>query len=164
MKTLYLIRHAKSSWDDPSLEDFDRPLNTRGKRDATKMGKRLKKLKIMPDLVVSSSAKRAAKTAKKIGREIGYPVEDIQFINTLYHASANELLQVVQHTSSSVIHLMLLGHNPGLTDFANALCQDEINNIVTSGVYTLQFEIEDWKQIRLNKKGNLLFYDYPKKQ
>lgn len=164
MKTLYLIRHAKSSWDDLSLEDFERPLNTRGKQDAPKMGKRLKKLKIMPDLVVSSPAKRAAKTAKKITKEIGYAAEDIAFIDNLYHASMNDLLHIVQNIPSSVDNLMLFGHNPGLTDFANAVCENDIDNIVTAGVYTLQFEVNDWNQIKFNKKGKLLFYDYPKKQ
>lgn len=164
MKILYLVRHAKSSWDDPSLEDFDRPLNKRGKSDASKMGKRLKKLRIMPDLVVSSPAKRAAKTAQKIAKEIDYPVKKITFKDALYHASSSELLRVIQHTSASVNNLMLFGHNPGLTDFANGLCEDEIDNIVTTGIYALQFEVEDWQQIKLNKKGELLFYDYPKKE
>lgn len=163
MKTLYLIRHAKSSWDDPALKDFNRPLNTRGKRDAPKMGKRLKKLKILPDLIVSSPAKRAAKTAIHIAKEIDYPVERISFIEGLYHASSMDLLRIVQNTPSYIKSLILFGHNPGLTDFANGLCENKVDNIVTTGVYALQFEVEDWKQVKLHKKGKLLFYDYPKK-
>lgn len=163
MKRLYLIRHAKSSWDDPSLPDFDRPLNARGKKDAPKMGKRLKKRGLVPDLIVSSTAKRASKTALALADTLHYDSKHIQWRDELYHASPSEILNVVQKTADDVHTLFLFGHNPGLTDFANRICKTSIDNIVTCGVYALQLDVESWKKVNPDRKAGLLFYDFPKK-
>ncbi|MDF9795917.1 phosphohistidine phosphatase [Catalinimonas alkaloidigena] len=163
MKTLLLIRHAKSSWDDPTLDDFDRPLNKRGKNDAPKMGKRLKKKKIHPDLMVSSTAKRAKKTALAIAGALDYPEKHIQWRDELYHAAPETALKVMQRIDNKVEQLFLFGHNPGLTDFANLLCSTYTDNIVTTGIYALQLDITSWQDAQLNQKAKLLFYDYPKK-
>ncbi len=164
MKILYLVRHAKSSWDDPSLDDFDRPLNKRGKEDAPTMGKRLKGLEILPDLIISSPAARAAKTANKIAKQLGYSKKKISWLDSLYHASSQELLRIVQSTSPAVEMLMLFGHNPGLTDFANGLGDEKVENIATTGVYALQLEVNDWQQVKANHQAKVLFYEYPKKK
>src|SRR6478609_6616404 len=116
MKTLYLVRHAKSSWDDIDLSDFDRPLNDRGKKDAPKMGKRLKERDIFPDVMLSSPAKRALETCKAIAKALSFPEEKITTDKRLYHASEDQLLKVVQglkdrHDNVEVI--MIFGHNPG---------------------------------------------------
>ncbi len=163
MKTLYLVRHAKSSWNDASLADFDRPLNSRGERDAPVMGQRLKENRILPDLLISSPARRAILTARAIAEALDYPSETIRALDVLYHASPPTLLQVVQDTLPSAKSLMLVGHNPGLTAFANVLCAEGVDNIVTTGVYALQWKTESWQEIRTNQEARLLFYDYPKR-
>lgn len=164
MKKLYLIRHAKSSWDDPSLPDFDRPLNDRGARDAPRMGKRLRKQGIAPDLMVSSTAVRASKTALAIADVIRYPPTRIRMQDELYHASPSEILHEVQKTADDVQTLFLFGHNPGLTDFASRIGKTSIDNIVTCGVYALQLDVKRWKEVKLDGKAKLLFYDYPKRK
>ncbi len=164
MKKLYLIRHAKSSWDNPSLDDFDRPLNGRGEKDAPKMGKRLKKNGVVPDLIISSTALRAYKTALVIANEVNYEQERIFPLDELYHASPDMMLEVLQHTADNIQSLFLFGHNPGLTDFANRLSTTHIDNIVTCGVYALQWDVSAWKDVQLDGKAKLLFYDYPKKE
>ena len=111
MKKLYLVRHAKSSWKDPSLDDIDRPLNKRGKRDAPFMGKLLRKEGVKPDLIITSPAKRAFFTAKTIANEIDYSKKDIVKSNLVYLTSTNELLEVINDISQEVKTAMLFGHN-----------------------------------------------------
>ena len=164
MKKLYLIRHAKSSWKDNSLQDFDRPLNKRGKRDAPEMGRRLQDRSEFPDLILSSSAVRAAKTARAVAKEIGYPKKKIDFRDELYHASAKGMLDLVRQTHNEVQVLFLFGHNPGLNDFANQLCSQTIDNIVTCGIYALECPIQRWEELRLDSLAELLYYDFPKKE
>ena len=164
MKTLYLIRHAKSSWDDIDLSDIDRPLNDRGKKDAPKMGKRLKERDIFPDVMLSSPAKRALETCKVIAKALGFPEESIRTDKRLYHASEDLLLKVVQeikdrHDTEEVI--MIFGHNPGLTDFANSLLSETIDNIPTCGVVASTVHATSWKETAFGG-GELIFFDFPK--
>ncbi|MFP4093468.1 MAG: SixA phosphatase family protein [Cyclobacteriaceae bacterium] len=162
MKTLYLVRHAKSSWKDSSLPDFDRPLNQRGKKDAPEMGERLFNRGISPDLVISSTAKRAAHTASIMAEKLSFPAKAMRFYDELYHANADTLLQLVRNTDASVEKLMLFGHNPGLTEFANLISSRKIDNIVTCGVYALQLPVEQWRDFRGQGRTHFLFYDFPK--
>jgi len=147
MKLLTLIRHAKSSWDDPMLTDRDRPLNKRGKRDAPTMGKRLAQRGAQPDAIVSSPAVRARETAEAIAREIAYPREAIQFDERLYGADPFEWLQVVQGLDDSLERVMCLGHNPGLTDFVNTLSPRPIDNVPTCGVVAMRFDVNEWRRV-----------------
>lgn len=163
MKTLYLVRHAKSSWDNPALRDFDRPLNDRGKNDAPRMGKRLRKRGILPDFIISSSAKRARSTAKRIAEALGYPEKEIQLTETLYHAEPEVILSVIHRLPDSCNSVMLVGHNPGLTDFANQYIDVRIDNMPTCGVVAAQFDVRSWKDVG-EAQGSLLFFDYPKQQ
>jgi phosphohistidine phosphatase len=163
MKRLFLVRHAKSSWDDPSLDDIDRPLNNRGKRNAPEMGIRLRKQGIIPDLLISSPANRAHTTAKRISEEIGYPKKKIQIEDRLYHGSSNSMLSVIHSQNNTINSVMLFGHNPGFTDFANMLCGINIYNIPTAGIVAIDFSIDDWSEVSYNT-GELVFFDYPKKQ
>jgi phosphohistidine phosphatase len=162
MKTLYLIRHAKSSWEDITLNDFDRPLNDRGKKDAPLMGHVLKQQQILPDLMLSSPAKRAYSTGKKIAKAIGYSKKDIQTDKKIYHAEPNQILAIIQLLPESEHAVMLIGHNPGLTDLSNLLCRKHIDNIPTCGVVCIEFDVEKWNQI-IPESGKFIFFDYPKK-
>ncbi len=126
MKRLYLIRHAKSSWDDPSLDDFDRPLSKRGKHDAPLMGKLLKQKNIIPDLILSSPAKRAKKTAKKIAKELGKA--NIVYLDELYDASSQDLLADIKKISDTYTTVFLIAHNPRLNMLAYDLV-DFLQNV-----------------------------------
>ena len=162
MKRLFLVRHAKSSWEDPSLDDIDRPLNERGKRNAPEMGIRLRKQGIIPDLLISSPAKRALSTAKKISQEIGYPKKNIQIDDRLYHGSSNSMITLIKSIQGKINSIMIFGHNPGFTDFANMLCGINIYNIPTAGIVAIDFSTDDWSEVDFNT-GELVFFDYPKK-
>ena len=162
MKRLYLVRHAKSSWKDPELDDFDRPLNKRGKRDAPFMGQRLREANVRPDLIISSPAKRAAKTAKIIAAQIEYPLKKIKWTESLYAAGALTLLGILREIGDSVEQAMLVGHNPGLTLLAELLTSEAIDNIPTSGVFTVDLDLGSWTQTG-EGSGIPVFFDYPKK-
>ncbi|TRX56246.1 histidine phosphatase family protein [Fulvivirga sp. M361] len=163
MKTLYLVRHAKSSWNFPELPDDKRPLNKRGKRSAPVMGERLLKRQVLPDLLLSSPAKRALDTSIIIADVIGYPEKRIQTDSGIYHAASHLLLNIVRKTNDSINSLMMFGHNPGFTDFANRLANTDIWNIPTCGVFACVFHTEHWSNVDFGK-GEVLFYDYPKRK
>lgn len=165
MKTLYVIRHAKSSWTNTELSDFERPLNDRGKRDAPRMGKRLKEKDIHPDFVISSPAKRAISTAKRICEELGFNKDHIKTDRRLYHAEDSVMLSVLQETKNKFDKVVMVGHNPGLTDFVTSLMNEgsfrDIHNVPTAGVAAFSFDVDDWKAIKW-ETGTLLFFDFPK--
>ena len=163
MKTLYLVRHAKSSWKYPNLDDFERPLNKRGRKSAPFMGTILKKLKVAPDLIVSSPANRAAMTARIIADKISYPLEKICFSESIYEFSANALIDVIKHLDNAVNKAMLVGHNPALTELANYIGDEAISNIPTAGVFCAELDISSWAKIG-NRYGKLTFFEFPKKQ
>ena len=161
MPVLYLIRHAKSSWKQPELEDSKRPLNNRGERDANEMARRLKLQNILPDFIISSPALRARKTAEIIGSELEYKENEIKYDWELFHASTNTLLNILKKVSPRFRVVFLIGHNPGLTYMANSLGNLEIMNIPTTGIVVLEFN-ELWSEIEFGS-GKLLSFDYPKK-
>jgi phosphohistidine phosphatase len=163
MKTLTLVRHAKSSWRDTSLSDRQRPLNKRGERDAPKMGKRIAEHGIRPSLIISSPATRAWSTAKVVAAKISYPVEFLQREDGLYLASLDEILDVIVAQDNGFNHLMVVGHNPGMTDVANFLSPGLTHNLPTAGVVSVQIEQDDWNLYE-RPKTELLVYDYPKKK
>ena len=162
MKRLYLIRHAKSSWKDVDLADIDRPLNKRGERDAPFMGELLKKLQAKPDLIISSPAKRARKTAAIIARQIGYPGDKILIEDSIYALCVPTILNVINDIDDSQDEVMIFGHNPDFTALANYLTNSEVANIPTCGIFCVDFDIQSWKEV---KKGNgsVSFFEYPKK-
>lgn len=162
MKTLTLVRHAKSSWKDSRLKDRERPLNKRGERDAPRMGQRIEAAGIRPSLILSSPAERAWVTAKIVADAIGYPIEFLQREEELYLASLDDLLDVVAAQDPGFNNLMVVGHNPGLTEFANFLSPGVTNNVPTAGVVSVSFEADDW-QLYDRPAIELLLYDYPKR-
>ncbi len=162
MKNLYLVRHAKSSWNNAQLRDFDRPLNNRGKRDAPFMGKLMKEKGIKPDLIFSSPAKRAYNTAEYFADELIYSKEKIIKDNNLYEASVTDILKVLLIVEDGIETLMLFGHNPGLTDFSNFISDKQIENIPTTAVVSLILQVKRWKELDANT-CTFNFFEYPKK-
>ncbi len=162
MKTLTLVRHAKSSWKDGSLGDRERPLNKRGERDAPRMGRFVAESGIRPSQIISSPAVRAWTTARIFAQKLGYPIEFLQREDGLYLASLDNLLDVVATQDAGFNSLMLFGHNPGLTDFANYLVPGLTNNLPTSGAVSVNLECDDW-MLYDRPKTELVLYDYPKK-
>ena len=126
------------------------------------MGQRIAKAGIRPSLIISSPAVRAWTTARVVAQEIGYPVEFLQREDDLYLASLDNLLDIVCSQEDEFNNLMVVGHNPGLTDFANYLSPDLTSNLPTAGVVSVRLESEDWKLYE-RPKAELLVYDYPKK-
>ena len=163
MKTLTIFRHAKSSWDFPDLTDHDRPLNKRGERDAPVMAERLQTAGIRPSLILSSPAVRAWRTARIVARQIGYPVEFLQREPGLYHAGVNKLLDVIAVQDDGFNNIVIVGHNPGLTDLANELEPGLTSNIPTAGFAALQIETDDW-DLRRRGSVKLMAFEYPKKK
>jgi phosphohistidine phosphatase len=161
MKQLILLRHAKSSWKNPSLTDFARPLNKRGRQNAPLMGRRLAARNCQPQRMLCSPAKRAAKTARLVAAELGYDKRRIDYEPRIYEADAVTLLELVRSLDEAFSDVVLVGHNPGLTDLANLLADAGIDNIVTSGAVGILFPVNTWQEIDI-RSGTLQFYDSPK--
>lgn len=158
-----MIRHAKSSWANPLQSDFERPLNDRGERDAPAMGKHLGKLGLKPDLIIASTAKRAAQTAKKIAASIGYDEAAIQWQDKLYHCIPAVFEEVIYEIDDSLGQVFIVAHNPGITDFVNQLAPDfSIDNMPTCGVAAARFDAESWSDFNQHNKKVILF-EYPRK-
>ena len=143
-KELFLFRHAKSSWDDPTISDHDRPLNERGYRNAPEMGRRLSDRGVSPDVLISSTALRACTTAEIMAGSINFPKDQIVFDRTLYHASATELQEYIGGLDDSHFSVMLFGHNPGMTSLVSHLYGLALDNLPTCGVVYLKFSAESW--------------------
>jgi phosphohistidine phosphatase len=161
MKTLLLVRHAKSSWDNSQLPDFERPLNDRGKTDAPLMAKRIKDEKIKIDRFVSSPAKRAKKTASFFMDEYDVKEKNLVLLPSLYEASVNNFYDAVEGMNDKDDTVALFSHNPGITDFVNRLSDKQIDNMPTCGVFALSIKTKKWKDFRKAEK-EFLFFDYPK--
>lgn len=161
MKTLILVRHAKSSWDDASISDFDRPLNDRGKKDAPEMAERLKDKGLKIDVFVSSPAKRARRTARIFAKEFGVEKEDIKLVEDLYMASPSVFSVVVEGLDDEANTVALFSHNPGITEFASSLTNVRIDNMPTCSVFAVQANTDKWSEFEAAEKS-FLFFDYPK--
>jgi phosphohistidine phosphatase len=161
MKTLILVRHAKSSWDEAGLSDTERPLNERGKKDAPEMAKRLRKRGLTIDGFVSSPAERTFRTARYFVKEFESKKEDIQLEKTLYGALPAQFNNVVTALKDKWQTAALFSHNPGITAYANTLTSVSTDNIPTCGVFAVQAAVESWKDFAKAEK-RFLFYDYPK--
>lgn len=146
VKTLFLVRHAKSSRGDPTLPDRERPLDDRGRRDAPSMGKRLAKRDVKPELIVSSPALRALTTAQLVADEIGYARGDIVVDDRLYASSASNLLAVIRALDKKLDRVMLFGHNPEFTDLAHRL-SSEIIDMPTCAVAEFRFDTKAWSDV-----------------
>ncbi|MEI6056496.1 MAG: histidine phosphatase family protein [Lentisphaerota bacterium] len=162
MLKLFLLRHAKSSWDDVALNDFDRPLNKRGVKDAPLMGKYFSKDYNKPQLIISSPARRARETAELFAESIDYKIDKILFDKHIYEATLEDLVSIVLKIEDSYEKVMIVGHNPAFTELANYLAEKAtIDNIPTCGIFALEFKVKSWRKID-RKSGALLSFDYPK--
>jgi phosphohistidine phosphatase len=162
LKRLTLLRHAKSSWDNPGLGDFERPLNKRGQRDAPLMGRYLADQGILFDLLMVSPATRARMTAEVIAEQLEIDRERLTFNGQIYQATVNELVALLRTIADDQQNVLLVGHNPGITDLANFLVDGQLENIPTCGLFSVELPIQSWQQLD-RASARLLFYDYPKK-
>ncbi len=161
MKTLVIVRHAKSSWSSPGLTDFERPLNDRGKEDAPKMAQKLLDKKIKIDFFISSPAKRAQKTAKLFMEVYDEQKKNLALVPSLYEASQKDFYNTIENVDSNFESIAVFSHNPGITDFVNSLTEYKIDNVPTCGVFVVAIKIKDWKDFKDSTK-ELLFFDFPK--
>jgi phosphohistidine phosphatase len=161
MKTLLVVRHAKSSWDRIDQPDIERPLNDRGKKDAPDMAQRLKEKNIKIDLFVSSPAKRAKKTARLFAEEYKVDKEDILIQEDLYEPALNNFYNVVAALSDKEDVVALFSHNPGITEFVNSLTNVRIDDMPTCGIFAVSAPINTWQEFKEAEK-QFLFFDYPK--
>jgi phosphohistidine phosphatase len=161
MKTLYLIGHAKSSWAFQQLDDFNRPLGLKGRKDVRKMAQFAARHIPAPELIISSSASRAFYTALFMADEWEYEEEKIALEPALYHADEEETLEVIREYGAEQSIIAIVGHNPGLTDVYNILTGDHLDNLPTSGIASIAFNIDEWDEIGL-KPGEKKFIYTPK--
>jgi len=161
-KTLILVRHAKSSWKDTTLNDIQRPLNKRGNKDAPKMGQYMAEHKIQPEVIFSSPGLRALTTARLISVKIDIQPTDIKIVDRIYTFDSKELLAVIKALKNKFDKVMIVGHNPAITELVNYLSGSKIDNVPTCGLAVLTFPIDSWKKVSKNK-ANLDSFDYPKK-
>ncbi|MDB5196094.1 MAG: phosphohistidine phosphatase [Flaviaesturariibacter sp.] len=161
MKTLILVRHAKSSWDDITQKDFDRPLNDRGKKEAPEMAKRLKEKGIKPDLIVSSPAKRAKKTARLFAEEFHISKDDITLVEGLYEPSLASFQTTVSNLPDGSDTVAIFSHNPAITEFVNTLSNVHVDDMPTCGVFAVSIDTTTWTNYAASE-AKFLFFDYPK--
>jgi phosphohistidine phosphatase len=146
MKRLLLIRHAKSSWSDFSIKDFDRPLNDRGKKDAPVMAKRMLDKGVSIDAFISSPALRAKKTAEAFAKAYKVPKDSILFFEELYLAGPTAFFDVISKTSESFQTIAVFSHNQGITDFANLLTDTRVDELPTCGIFAVRSAADHWNE------------------
>ena len=162
MKTLIIIRHAKSSWADIGEKDFDRPLNERGKKDAPEMAEKLLASKIKIDAFVSSPAKRARKTCKYFMEVYNKEKKDMVLLEELYNAPVSVFYDVTKNLKNDFNSVALFSHNPGISAFVNTLCKSvDIDEMPTCAAFAVEVSTDDWSNFEIAEK-RFLFFKYPK--
>lgn len=161
MKRVLFIRHAKSSWEDGSLDDFERPLNDRGKRNAPEMAKRLLDREIQVDQLISSPALRAYTTAILFAKELGIAPDQIRLFNELYLPSAHTIGECVAMASDDADTIAIFSHNPGITEYVNSISPIRIDNMPTAAVFAVKAPVSSWAAFKEAEK-EFWFFDYPK--
>jgi phosphohistidine phosphatase len=161
LKTIILVRHAKSSWDDFSLEDEERPLTDRGKKNAPEMARRLLKKNIPIDAILSSPAKRARSTAEYFAKEYDIPKKKIILVPELYMPGSEAFVKTIRNAPGKADSIALVSHNEGITQFANALSEARVDHMPTCSVFAVKVDIDNWSQFEAGKT-TFYFFDYPK--
>lgn len=159
MKTLYIVRHAKSSWDYEGIEDIDRPLKKRGIKDAYLISNVLKKKIACPDVFISSCANRALHTATIFSYSFNYPLANLKISKSLYSFSDGYLIKTVKALDDGFDSAMIFSHDHGISDFVNKFGDKYLNHVATSGVVGIKFDVEHWKNI---KSGKTILIEFPK--
>ena len=160
MKTLLLMRHAKSSWSDSSLADHDRPLNHRGKVDAPRMGALLNQHDLIPDIILSSTARRAQDTAKGLLENINFEGE-ISYHRSIYHGDYSTFIQLLSELSERIHRAMIVGHNPNMDDFLDLICGVN-EHMSTASIAVIQFDINAWADLTDETEGGLIHFWKPR--
>lgn len=158
MKQLLLVRHAKSSWDNIDLDDLDRPLNKRGKKEATLLGRLLKKNGLIPQLIISSPAKRAYKTAIKMTHELNLPKKNIEENKIIYSGNTPKIIELISSLDKKTDLVLIVGHYPSIMELGNYLTGSNFLKLKTSGFILINLKIKSWKEIAKDK-GNILLID-----
>lgn len=162
MRRLTLLRHAKTEAQHSGQEDWDRELEPRGQQDAPEMARRLRERKLKPDLVITSPAVRAVTTARIFVRELHLAATKLHEDERLYLASPKVIKEVIRELGGKAQHLLIVGHNPGLTEFAERVSAERnIDNMPTCALYTVEFDIDDWSELEWDSGVNAEL-DYPK--
>lgn len=161
MKILTLIRHAKSSWDDPALSDFERPLNARGQHDLPSMVERMQHRGPPPDKLIFSPALRTRLTAEPLISTFGLDAATVEVSEQTYEATADTLFRLLQQQPDQTRHLMLIGHNPGLLELPQVLCADAPERMPTAAIIQLHLMIDRWHELTPHC-AELAWLDYPK--
>ena len=162
MKKLYLARHAKSSWDNSSLSDIDRPLNNRGKKNAPQMGDRMAARGVHLDYMISSPANRARSTAEYLAAALNYDIRTIDTNDLIYFEGSSSILDVIRQTPESIKSLMVVGHNPDMTSLCHYLCDFGGMDMPTCAIASLEYD-GHWSELDANS-AELADYDFPKNQ
>jgi phosphohistidine phosphatase len=163
MKTLILIRHAKSSWDEAGLSDRERPLNKRGMRDAPEMGRRLAKRGLKPGLIVTSPARRAVMTAQPIAEAVGYPIERIVEEEDLYGGGRQGWIETIRRLDNRLGQAALIGHNPAVSDLLNFLTRSVLDALPTCAAVIMVYDAETWRDV-VDRLPVTTEIDFPKKE
>jgi len=161
MKTAYFARHAKSNWNEAGISDFDRPLNNRGREDAPHMASYLQKADYTIDQIISSDAARALATATEY-KNCLTPDKEIIHEHAIYMASHLDIANVVRNIPSKYSNVMIVGHNPGMSEIVDYYAEGSVQDMPTCSVAIIQFDVSDWKDIKIGE-GKLLAFEYPKK-
>lgn len=161
MKTLTIIRHAKSSWEQENLSDFERPLNERGRRDAPVMAARLKQAVGQPALIVSSPALRAITTARVFADVLGISTDSIQLQAKIYEASVGTLMQIIHDFDDHCPHIAIFGHNPGFSELSQRLAHCDFDELPTCGIAHISLPAKHWRDVSAGS-GSLLYRSWPK--
>lgn len=162
MKNLTIIRHAKSSWDNPDLEDIERPLNKRGYEDSLLMANILKQYNLYLNKVFCSPAERAKSTIKIFAKELNLNTEIFEYVDDLYNASRRDILNFLKKLDNRLNNVAIVGHNPGLTDLVHFLLYDFDHELPTCSVVNINLDLEKWSDLK-SGLGTLVFFEYPKK-
>ena len=148
MKRLTLIRHANAEWKDPQISDFDRPLNRRGNSEAEAMGRRLMELQLTPTILLTSTARRAEQTAHIVARELAVGARNVRAEESLYLAEPEDIERLIHSTGPRLAHLMIVGHNPGISELAHLLAPNrKIDDLTTAGACSFTFDTNSWSGV-----------------
>jgi phosphohistidine phosphatase len=163
LKVLHVVRHAKSAWDDDGVADIDRPLKSRGIKNAYEISRRLKLSDLVPQKIISSPADRALHTAVIFARVFDYPMTELEISSVLYATSTEKILDLIRNLSDTYQSIMIFGHNPDSTDLVNHFIKSPVDNIPTAGVATLKFNSASWKEIHRRNLDQHIF-NFPNKE